>query len=200
MRGRFADDHVPPGVLDGLALAAEQQGGALRVVRPDELVDVSVLVAKAEQYLEGDAAYASELATWSGVPEGRLDGVPEAALDTEPDRAELVVGRRFHPERPVGVLPTLPVPEHPALALVVSPGDTLVDRLQAGMTLSRVLLEATAAGLAAQPLGQVTDVPATRLALAHALGLSSVPQLLLRLGQARPRRVAPRRPVSDVLD
>ena len=199
VRGRFADDEVPAGVLDGLALAAEQQGAGLRIVRPEEVYEVAALVSAAERYLDADEAYREELAAWTGVPEQRPDGVPDAALDLSVDRGELVQGRRFHPSDPEVPLPRLPIAEHPALVVLVTRYDNLVDRLQAGMALSRVLLEATAAGLAAQPLGQVTDVPSTRTALAKALGLSSVPQLVLRLGQSQPRRATLRRPVEEVL-
>ena len=198
VRGRFDDDAVPTGVLEGLALAAEQQGAALRLVRPEEAYEVAALVSAAERWLAADPAYRDELAAWTGVADDRPDGIPDAALDTATDRGEVVEGRRFHPGLEV-VHTELPVAEHPAIVVLVTRNDGLVDRLRAGMSLSRVLLEATAAGLAAQPLGQVTDVPATRLGLAHALGLSSVPQLLLRLGRATPRRTTLRRPVEEVL-
>ena len=198
VRGRFDADEVPEGVLDGLAYAAEQEGAALRLVSDDEVFDMAALVSAAERWLAADPAYREELSTWAGIEDGRVDGVPESALDAAPDRGEQVEGRHFHPDR-LSVHTSPPVPEHPALVVLTTRGDSLVDRLTAGMALSRVLLEATAAGYAAQPLGQVTDVPAARLGLSRALGLTGVPQLALRVGRARPRPTTLRRPVAQVL-
>jgi hypothetical protein len=62
-----------------------------------------------------------------------------------------------------------------------------------------VLLIATAAGLASQPLGQVTDIPATRVQLQRGLGLLGYPQLLLRVGHGHGRPTTGRRPVEETL-
>lgn len=83
--------------------------------------------------------------------------------------------------------------------LLSSRGDSPQDWVQAGRALSALLLDATAAGLLAQPLGQVIDLPASRYALQALLSTVGSPQMLLRLGHGTNQGTAPRRPVSDVL-
>jgi hypothetical protein len=86
-------------------------------------------------------------------------------------------------------------------------GDDRYSWLLAGRALGRVLLHATAAGVAASPLTQALDWPATRARLQGRLSLVGHPQMLLRMGfppdpaseAAAGTAVSGRRPVSDVL-
>jgi hypothetical protein len=74
--------------------------------------------------------------------------------------------------------------------------------LASGRALGRLLLHATAAGLAASPLTQALDWPATRARLRTRLSLVGHPQMLLRMGyppEAPPAAVSGRRPVGEVL-
>jgi hypothetical protein len=74
--------------------------------------------------------------------------------------------------------------------------------LLAGRALGRVLLHATAAGVAASPLTQALDWPATRTRMQSRLSLVGHPQMLLRMGyapEAAGKAVSGRRPVADVL-
>jgi hypothetical protein len=63
-----------------------------------------------------------------------------------------------------------------------------------------LLLDAAAAGVQAQPLGQVTDLPGPRRRLSAVLGLRGVPQLVLRLGVVSAQGLTPRRPVDEVVE
>ena len=76
---------------------------------------------------------------------------------------------------------------------------TREDWLVAGQALARVLLEATLAGLAAQPLTQVLEVPVLRGRMRRALGVIGHPQMLLRMGYGSAGPVSGRRSVEDVL-
>ena len=67
------------------------------------------------------------------------------------------------------------------------------------MALHRVLLVATAAGVATSLLNQPVELPALRTQLRHELRIDGHPQALLRLGYAPPAPPTPRRPVDDVL-
>ena len=87
----------------------------------------------------------------------------------------------------------------PALVVLCSAGDTTRDWLAAGVALQRVLLLATTRGLNAGFFGQVTMVPSLRARLRDRLGLSSFPQMLLRLGTSRGPASTGRRPVEEVL-
>jgi hypothetical protein len=199
-RGRFVDEHVPDALLDGLRAAAEDQGAMIRVIKGDELVEVEVLVARAEQVLLEDPNYTAELAEWAWhgpQPAERGDGLPPAAIDHGPGRAESLQGRQFggamlpRPEDP-------PAPEHPTAVLLSTTTDSRLDWVRAGTALSAVLLAATEYGLVAQPIGQVIDVYGTRWALQHQLGIIGAPQMLLRLGFGSSVPTTPRRPVSEV--
>ncbi len=64
---------------------------------------------------------------------------------------------------------------------------------------ARVLLEATLAGVAAQPLTQVLEVPALRRRVRHVLGVVGHPQMLLRVGHGAAQSRSGRRPVEDVV-
>jgi hypothetical protein len=57
--------------------------------------------------------------------------------------------------------------------------------MHAGQALQRVLLTATARGLAASLFTQILEVPATRSTLRRKLRLPGTPQLVLRLGYPR---------------
>ena len=199
-RGRFDDEPVPEALLEQLRLAVEGQRGMLRVLQPDELVAVEVLVSRAEQALLQTPGYTDELArwVWHGEQEpDRGDGLPEAAIAHGTDRAESLQGRQFsgvalpRPEEP-------PVAEHPSVVLLSSLTDTPVDWVQAGQALSALLLAATEQGMLAQPIGQVIDVPADRWALQRLLGTVGAPQMLLRLGLGTSVPDSPRRPVAEV--
>ncbi len=199
VRGRFSPDPLPDGLLERLRREVEEQGAVLREIRGDEVVEVQVLVDRAERYLAEDAAYQGELAAWVRS-EPAEDGVPLEALDPREDRAELVVGRAFVPAvaHPSQDIP--PVAEHPALVVLLTQGDRALDWLTAGQALSRLLLTCTENGVVAQPIGQVTDVPSMRSALTVALGVLARPQMLLRLGVGHGQPHAGRRPVADLLE
>jgi hypothetical protein len=200
-RGRFTGELVPETLLDALRVAVECQRGMLRVVRADELVEVEVLVSRAEQALLQTPGYTDELARWVWHGEERPDrgdGLPPQAIDHGTDRAESLQGRQF------GALP-LPRPtdppaaEHPTVVLLSTAADTPVDWVQAGQALSALLLAATGQGVLAQPIGQVVDVPTARWALQQLLHTVGTPQMLLRLGLGASVPVSPRRPVTQVL-
>lgn len=202
-RTRYAEGGLSEGAQELLRQAAERQGVMLAQPREEDRVTLDVLVERAERELLAEEAYRHELADWVFDPERdgeRPDGIPLVAVDPGPDRAEEIPGRRFVPQ-PETAVPGQREPEHPALQLLTTPGDTPGDWVRAGMALSALLLESTELGLAAQPLGQVTDVAHERARLRADLGLVGVPQLLLRVGRARVQTglQTPRRPVVSVL-
>ena len=112
-----------------------------------------------------------------------VDG--SAALAGPTSRAELMAGGRE--------------PEDPDIVVLYSRGDIAGEWLRAGMALHRVLLVATAAGVAISLLNQPVELPALRAQLRHELRIDGHPQALLRLGYAPPAPPTPRRPVDDVL-
>lgn len=199
VRGPFADRPVPDQLLRSLARVAEQEGAALRVVSDEgERVSLAVLLSSADWQEEQDPAYRAELAGWvHEYPAG--DGIPPRAVQEDPGRGSSLRLRDFtltHPERSSGDEPT---PEDPAVVVLTSRGDGPLAWLRAGQALGAVLLHAAAEGVQAQPLGQVVDRSGPRMALARSLGLTGVPQMVLRLGYASAHAATPRRDVEDVL-
>lgn len=206
-RTRYVEGGVSQGAVEVLRQAVARQGAMLTQAREQDRIALDVLVERAERELLADEGYRRELSEWVFDPERdgeRADGIPVRAVDPGPDRAEEVPGRRFVPGAagaPAEPTPEPRAPEHPALVLLTTPGDGPLDWVRAGMGLSALLLEGTELGLAAQPLGQVTDVGAERARLRADLRLVGVPQMLLRLGRARVSTgvQTPRRPVDSVL-
>jgi hypothetical protein len=199
-RGRFEEQPVPVAALEQLRAVVEAQGAYLRVVRAAELVELEVLVSRAEQALLQTPGYSDELSrwVWHGTPdEERGDGLPQEAVDHGVDRAESLQGRQFDGPLPRPAEP--PMPEHPTVVLLSTQADTPSDWVQAGQALSALLLTGTEQGVLAQPIGQVVDVPASRWALQKLLGTVGAPQMLLRLGLGTSRPVSPRRPVTEFL-
>lgn len=202
-RTRYAEGALPPGAFELLRQAVAGHGAALVPVREEHRADLDVLVGHAERDLLADEAYRHELASWVFDPAQvgeRADGIPVDAVDAGEERAEEVPGRQFVPE----AVPAEPTPrpaEHPALLLLTTAADGPEDWVRAGMALSALLLEGTEIGLAAQPIGQVTDVPHARARLRSDLRLVGVPQLLLRVGRSQSGTglMTPRRPVDGVL-
>src|SRR5262249_52961681 len=87
----------------------------------------------------------------------------------------------------------------PIIILLFTEGDSPTQWLRAGMGLQRILLTATANGLAATPLTQLTEIPRLRRLLADTAA-GRIVQTVLRVGyplMQGPR--TPRRPLEEVL-
>jgi len=165
-RGVLEDRPVPETLVEELRRVTEAEGAILRpVTRPDDLIELRVLLASATTEELSDQAYRVELPSWVGRDPAAGDGVAESAL----------------------------------VVLLSTMGDDVGAWLQAGEAMGAVLLHAAGSGLLAQPLGQVTDQPGSRVRLARALSLVGVPQLVLRMGFAPGRAGTPRRPVDELL-
>jgi len=161
-----------------------------------------VLLSHADDSQRRDVAYLEELAAWRREQEA--EGIPARALPTVPPerRGSSWVPRDFDARagdaaRVGGSEP--PVPEHPSVLVLGTRGDDRQDWLVAGQALARVLVQATADGLAAQPLTQVLEVPVLRGRMRHALGVLGHPQMLLRVGYGSAAPTSSRRPAEQVL-
>ena len=183
------------------------------ITRSEEEVATVFLISRAEEMEQNDPAYLAELQSWIRTDPGAADGVPVEAVPSEDPHTrpsnwlirDFVVGQR---EERSGFLasgdPDAPPPdvERPTVVLMGTEDDDRYSWLLAGRALGRVLLHATAAGVAASPLTQALDWPATRTRLQSRLSLVGHPQMLLRMGYAQEaagKAVSGRRPVSDVL-
>jgi hypothetical protein len=209
-RGAFLPRAVPSDLVDRLQTEAGEFGVWVKhISESEEEVATVFLIARAEKIEQGEPAYREELERWLRTDPAAVDGVPIAAVPsadpaTRPSNwliRDFVVGSR--PDtRPPAADPDAPPPpvERPTVLLLGTENDDRYAWLAAGRALGRLLLSATDAGLAASPLTQALDVPATRGQLRSRLSLVGHPQMLLRLGYpASTGTVSGRRPVDEVL-
>ncbi len=204
-RDPFDERPVPAEAREAMRAAAEVEGAWLRFVGEDgqdDAVELQVLLSHADDSQRRDVAYLEELAAWRREQEA--EGIPSRALPTvAPERRgsswvprDFDARSRTASEGP-GAEP--PVPEHPSVLVLGTRGDDRPDWLVAGQALARVLLQATADGLAAQPLTQVLEVPVLRGRMRHALGVIGHPQMLLRVGYGSAAPTSSRRPAEQIL-
>ena len=192
----FSDRPVPPAVRAELVEAAKVEGAILHVLDHDEAVRVLRLVRDAEREQLADPAYRAELARWAGGARDR-DGIPDSALGPRAADAAAPV-RDFTAGRP-GPRGYAWFEKDPQLAVLSVPAGDQASWLRAGQALQRVLLTATARGIAASPLTQPLETADAWLVRDPRSGHEQ-PQMILRIGYGLPVPPTPRRPVSQVLN
>ncbi|MFE6910815.1 Acg family FMN-binding oxidoreductase [Streptomyces erythrochromogenes] len=199
----FSDEPVPEALLDGLRSAARWEGCRLTVVGGWHLETVLGLVRDAEHREDVDPLVRAETSVWtspanaaSGV---RRDGVPADAFGPRSSRGTSPV-RDFGRVAPVADRGWAVFEERPRLALLGTATDTRADWLRAGQALERVLLRATADGLATSMTSQPLEWPELRWTARDPLDAMGHVQMVLRLGYGPPGPETPRRPVADVLE
>jgi hypothetical protein len=214
VRTAFQPRAVPEELIDRLQTEAGEYGTWVKpITRSEEEVATVFLISRAEELEQGDPAYLAELQSWMRTDPSAVDGVPVEAVPAGDPRTrpsnwlirDFVVGEHErHDFLPSGD-PDAPPPEveRPHVVLMGTEGDDRYAWLLAGRALGRVLLMATVEGLAASPLTQALDWPATRTQLKSRLSLVGHPQMLLRMGyppETPSGAVSGRRPVGDVLE
>jgi len=211
-RAPFQPRAVPGELVDRLQADAGRLGVWVKpITESEEEVATVFLISRAEEIEQSDPEYVAELQSWLRTDPTAVDGVPVDAVPSDPATRpsnwlirDFVVGSRgphpaFLPEGEADAPP--PVVERPAVVLLGTDNDDRTAWLLAGQALGRLLLRATTEGVAASPLTQALDWPATRTRLRSRLSLVGHPQMLLRMGypstEATPH--SGRRPVADVL-
>ncbi|WP_067500743.1 nitroreductase [Actinoplanes sp. TFC3] len=175
-RKPFFSDPVPSQSRVRLIEAARTESARLElIIGTAALAAFGEIAGSADRVLRRNPGYQAEMATWAQV------GVPIPAGALLPQRH--YIDRDWDPE--------------PLVAILGTPGDLPVDQVVAGQALQRVLLTATAEGLASSMISQPVEVPAARERLQRSLRVG-VPQIALRLGYGQPGRPAARRPVAEV--
>lgn len=198
-RSAYLERALPAELLEELRHVVEGRGAMLREIRSeDDLIELEVLLSRADRAEERDPEYRAELRSWLHPLESG-DGIPTEALDRTRRGSSLRL-RDFTLTSPEGLREDSPPAEHPAVVVLSTERDTPEAWLQAGQALALLLLHAAQAGVQAQPLGQVTDLPSHRRQLALRLGLVGHPQLVLRLGYVEAHAATPRRAIDDVID
>ena len=196
-RQPFSDQPVPAGVLARMTEAARAEGAILHILDRSETVRVLQLVADAERAQLADPAYHAELAQWVGGQRDR-DGIPDTGLGPRSRDCPTPV-RDFAPRSRPEPAGYARFEKAAQLAVLSVRCGGAVDWLRAGQALQRVLLTATAAGIATCPLTQPLETSDAWLVRDSRSGIEQ-PQMIVRIGYATPVPPTPRRPIGDILD
>ncbi len=163
-------------------------------VRDREYVESLVIQADTKQW--ADPSWRKELALWmrsrrdnEGMTVPTLVLPVVRSLVRNIDMGGIVAGRE----------PDLSQPS-PALLMLATDTDTVIDWLKSGQALQRVLLAAAQMGLQASYLNQAIQVQSTRPIVATLVAAGCCPQMLFRLGTpAQEVSVTPRRDASETM-
>ena len=198
-REPFTDAKIPPGVLAELQEAARAEGARLEEPPEWHRTSLAGLVRDADRRHRDSPAVASDVHAWAGEGAPPGAGIPVENLGPRStDPSSLV--RDFAMNERVAGRPSAVFTADGELLVLLTNGDTPVDRVRAGEALERVLLEATASGVSVALLTQPTEVPELRPWLRDPRSPWGHPQALLRMGFGPRPPESPRRPISEVLE
>jgi hypothetical protein len=204
-RGGFDLVPLPAGLLAALRQGATRDGAMLRIVADDgRRAVLAAAVQEAERAHRLDGERVAELARWAPKPGSpRADGVPPTAY---PARAEHTdpdfPGRDFAHGRGWGLPPLSTTPRFRSAgvaAVLTTADDRPADWIGAGQALQRILLTASACGVAAALHTQPLELAGLRECIRTRVSDGAYPQLVLRFGAVIQAAASVRRPPGDVL-
>lgn len=200
-RHPFSDAVVAPPEQHALRRAALDEGAWLHIVsEPAERAALRTIATRALDQQGADPTYQAELAEWTAVPPERRDGVPVGAGGPLPEPQDAWVRRDFTGGAAPTRVPGKDFEAEPLIAILTAHLIGPTAEVQVGKALQRVLLTATAAGLATSFLSHVTEVPASREELRRLIGGTRPPQAVLRVGYGWPVVATPRRDTEDLIE
>lgn len=199
-RHPYSDEAVAPSDKYALRRAALDEGAWLHIVgEPEQRAALREMVVRAHDIQVADPGYLAELERWTAASEGRRDGVPAAAAGPLPEPQDPWVLRDFTGGKGRTRVPGKDFEKEPMIAVLTSHLSGDAAEVQVGQALQRVLLTATAGGLATSFLSQVVEVSAIRQELRQLIGGTRPPQAVLRIGHGWPVAATPRRESADLL-
>ncbi|MFI6347368.1 Acg family FMN-binding oxidoreductase [Streptomyces sp. NPDC050560] len=200
-REPFSELEVPEAVRRSLAAAARAEGAEIVFPGPWHTDALLELVEDAEREQRSDRRARADVARWTRLTDAdapaAVDGIPRYALGPSRWYGRAPV-RDFAADAPVPGRPGAGFEQTPQLALLGTGGDTPRDWLTAGQALGRVLLEATAHGLATSLTSQALEWEDLRRFVRDPMSSMAAVHMVLRLGYGPPGRPTPRRPVDAV--
>ncbi|HYX61219.1 MAG TPA: hypothetical protein VE888_19680 [Streptosporangiaceae bacterium] len=203
-RGGFGPAPLPAGTLSALRDEATREGAMLRLIAAGDQRDaLAAAVQAGEHALRLDGNRSAELADWVVPPDSpRRDGIPPAAYPAEPVHTKPdFPGRDFAAGRGWGLAAPAAGEGSPGIVcLLATSANEPADWVAAGQALQRVLLRATACGVATALHSQPLELPQLRDFIRVQLAARAHPQMIIRLGVTGQAGAASvRRPVGDVL-
>jgi len=202
-RHPFLLSRIPGSVLDRLRKAAEGSQSSLVLSTDGKVIEqVANLVAAADRMQQADPNFRKDVAEWVRPDwTEKYDGLTGASLGMTGVASSVGswTTRTLNLGRVYAARDKNLCIEAPGL-MVIAGEDAAPYWLDAGELLEKLLLTVTAEGLHTSYFNMPLQVPDLRLELRTLLGLSSWPQLLLRIGYClTPTPITPRRPLEDVL-
>ncbi|WP_233573889.1 hypothetical protein [Amycolatopsis panacis] len=190
-RCSLLDRPVSAAAQEKSRFAARTEGGQLEFLDTSSRYPrVTELLRRAEFAQASDPAFPAETERWAGPEPGLADDVPTTVSVPEGDAPGVLSPRSSRESQATA-------PREAGQGPVLTCDRGAPAEVRAGMALQRVLLTATADGLAASVLSQPFETPGTRrqlLALFHGLGQVHA---LLRIGYGLPVRTTADRPVTE---
>lgn len=202
-RQAFEDREVPVELSDRLVADAEEEGAWLALVRGEDRIPVSELVAEGDRIQMGDKRFRRELASWVHPNRSRSrDGMRGYGFGFGElmSHAGPLVIRSFDLGKGQAAKDRELAQDSPLLAVFGTDADDAAAWLSAGQALQRAVLRARAADVWSSYLNQPIEVADLRPRLAELVGHpGGFPQLLVRFGYGPDVRPEPRRGVGEVL-
>ena len=200
-RMRFSDQPVSSADVSALRRAAVDEGAWLHVIaEPDEREQMQALSTEAHAAQQADPQFRAEFERWTAVGPDRHDGIPALVNEPRPATHEHWVKRDFTGGRGRTTAETgLVFETEPTLAVLAAQTFGPTSDVSTGQALQRVLLTATANGLAVSLLSHTVEVEQTRKRLRSLVRGLHDPQAVLRIGHGWPVPATPRRPVLDTI-
>lgn len=203
-REAFHAEAVAPEIQHRLLGAAEAEG--VQAVSIDDLhrrEEIAQLIADADRIQFHDPRFRRELASWIH-PRRMDDGMPaygpgvSKLLDIAVPLVASAI-RTFDLGAGIAAAHESLVQASPILFCIGTGIDDPPSWLAAGQALERVLLTGVGSGLTASYLNQPIETEQLRDSLRRAAGMTTQPQLLLRIGRGPLAAHSPRRPIQDVV-
>lgn len=204
-RGAFDTVPLPAGLLAALRQAAARDGAMLRIMADDaRRAELAAAIQAAEDAQRLDTARVRELARWAPAPGNpRRDGVQASSYPARPEHTYPdFPGRDFARGHRWGLPPLATARlarSSGVAALLTTASDGPEDWINAGQALQRILLTASACGVAAALHSQPLELGWLRDVVRKQLSDGAYPQLVLRLGIVTQMAATMRRPPADVL-
>ena len=202
-RRPLSDEPVSAELLDGLSAAARWEGCHLAIPGSWHVETLLELMRDAEHREFTSPQARSETAAWTTGAEdpadARADGIPAAAFGPR-SSGRLTAVRDFGQVRPVPQRPWEVFERRPQLLLLGTSGDSRTDWMLAGQGLERVLLRATADGLATSMTSQPLEWSELRWVVRDPGAAMGHVHMVVRVGYGPEGVPTPRRRVADVLE
>lgn len=180
---------VPADQIDAVRRAGTSPGVDVHRLTREQMTDLGVAAARADELELLDVAQREEMAYWAGGDRPGGTGVPSEVIPQSPP-AGIVPGRDFVRG---GSLAVSGGSDRAAVYLMLfGPADAPADWLRAGEALSAAWLTATELGLSVLPFSSVIEVASVRESLRRsALASLGFPYIVLRIGNGDPDHSGP---------